>query len=889
MKNFRKVLALVLVVATLFSFTAMAGAKSLSDYEDADKVSYDVAVDVLSALEILNGYEDDTFKPTNTITRAEMAKMIAVLANAGDANVDKLYAAACNFADVDKVNDWFASYVSYCAYTGIVAGRSADTFDPYGKVTGLETAKMLLVTMGFSAEEQGYVGANWKINVLRDAQNVGLLNGFAAGYDIDAAITREEAANMMLNALCGNVIVGVLSENILKVTNAVYKNLDNYVWATLIDASNPKLVNLYGNVIVSDVTLAEALYGGKLTVKTTADCYGRPGEYYTFVDAKGNEISDKIFFGPAPVVSETKAIDVDAALKNEVKNGYALEIYEDGERISNYEKMPATLTFPTLESKLGNGVLIEIYVEDTGKANDKGEYVPDGKVTIVVINTFIGEVQYTTKQENTFTVESARGTEKFSNKDYGFAKGDMVLFWVCNGGKEAAPNKYVPALHDAELAVPVTADVTRVTKANDTTKVESTLTADGKVYTYHKGVTAMTAEQNKYEGTYDLYLDKYGYIMLFDKTPVVDEVFYGYAVEKTGLKTQDTVAANGKHYWASITKDIVDFDAKLTEDVQISNWLFDKIAGNGVLFRYTVDEDGIARAYEPGEAYNPGQAFATKETRNFILTKDGDLTLEDGTMYGHGTDETKYLVRTWDYDNAEYVYTSFVGELDQAYAGWVNGEKGAKVATVQYFLDEKTFLEYVFVDAIYTTNATYAFILGDYESVSDDKWSAQIDAYDSYRAVVDGQEAIVLLNRTENLDENVLIKTKFSCIGLTDAGLPVYAEAAAQRETFAGKAAEYYEGKLLVGNNPIEKVYSIAEDANVVVIYKDMLDADEDGIAELEFVALDEFKNINDYLEDGESLDGNGGDTYNWTTEKLWVIETSAGSGVAQTLYVIVK
>ena len=140
MKNFRKVLALVLVVATLFSFTAMAGAKTLADYTDADKITtenYEVAVEVLSALEILNGYEDDTFKPTNTITRAEMAKMIAVLANAGDDNVDKLYAAACNFADVDKVNDWFASYVSYCAYTGIVAGRSADVFDPYGKVTGL--------------------------------------------------------------------------------------------------------------------------------------------------------------------------------------------------------------------------------------------------------------------------------------------------------------------------------------------------------------------------------------------------------------------------------------------------------------------------------------------------------------------------------------------------------------------------------------------------------------------------------------------------------------------------------------------------------------------------------------------------------------------------------
>ena len=51
MKNFRKVLALVLVVATLFSFVAMTA--SAKEYTDADKVSYTEAVDVLTAIGIL--------------------------------------------------------------------------------------------------------------------------------------------------------------------------------------------------------------------------------------------------------------------------------------------------------------------------------------------------------------------------------------------------------------------------------------------------------------------------------------------------------------------------------------------------------------------------------------------------------------------------------------------------------------------------------------------------------------------------------------------------------------------------------------------------------------------------------------------------------------------
>ena len=97
MKNFRKVLALVLVVATLFSFVAMTA--SAKEYTDADKVSYTEAVDVLTAIGILNGYTDGTYRPTNTIARHEMAKMIAVLANAGDEIAD-LYAGACKFADM---------------------------------------------------------------------------------------------------------------------------------------------------------------------------------------------------------------------------------------------------------------------------------------------------------------------------------------------------------------------------------------------------------------------------------------------------------------------------------------------------------------------------------------------------------------------------------------------------------------------------------------------------------------------------------------------------------------------------------------------------------------------------------------------------------------------
>ena len=73
MKNFKKVLALVLVVATLLSFATVASAITSKDYKDAANIDYTNAVDVLSYIGVLNGYGDGTFKPEGEITRAEAA------------------------------------------------------------------------------------------------------------------------------------------------------------------------------------------------------------------------------------------------------------------------------------------------------------------------------------------------------------------------------------------------------------------------------------------------------------------------------------------------------------------------------------------------------------------------------------------------------------------------------------------------------------------------------------------------------------------------------------------------------------------------------------------------------------------------------------------------
>lgn len=51
------------------------------------------------------------------------------------------------FKDVNA-GDWFSGYVAFCKDAGIIKGKSATRFDPYGKVTGYEVLAMILRAVG---------------------------------------------------------------------------------------------------------------------------------------------------------------------------------------------------------------------------------------------------------------------------------------------------------------------------------------------------------------------------------------------------------------------------------------------------------------------------------------------------------------------------------------------------------------------------------------------------------------------------------------------------------------------------------------------------------------------------------------------------------------------
>lgn len=202
MKNFKKVLALVLVLATLLGLATMASA---TEYKDADKISadYTEAVKVLDLIETMQGYPNGEFRPTANITREEAAKLIAIFDNK-DADISTYYTSINPFAD--EKGRWGESYVGYGYRAGIIAGMNATTFAPTANVTGTQFLKMALVTLGYDQEAEGFVGSSWAVNVLALARKLDLIDGLADGWKPEADLTRQEAAQILLNTLKADTV-----------------------------------------------------------------------------------------------------------------------------------------------------------------------------------------------------------------------------------------------------------------------------------------------------------------------------------------------------------------------------------------------------------------------------------------------------------------------------------------------------------------------------------------------------------------------------------------------------------------------------------------------------------------------------------------------------------
>ena len=159
-------------------------AASYTDVYDYD--SYAGAVERLKALDIVAGYDDGSFQPSNILTRAEFAKIIVCA-------LDKETTARSNsvttkFYDVAQ-NAWSVPYINYVSQNNIVVGYADGTFQPDKPITYAEALTVLCRILQYTEKDVGYY---WPNNYLDRAAALGLTEDM--NYSSDSPINRASAA-----------------------------------------------------------------------------------------------------------------------------------------------------------------------------------------------------------------------------------------------------------------------------------------------------------------------------------------------------------------------------------------------------------------------------------------------------------------------------------------------------------------------------------------------------------------------------------------------------------------------------------------------------------------------------------------------------------------------
>lgn len=194
----KKTLSFVLVLALVLSSFSMAFAGTTATAKtdvptDVVGTAFEAPVTVLTALGVVNGYEDGTYKPSSNVTRAEFAKLI--IAELGlEANAQS---SKSTFTDMSGAA-WADGYVGYAASLGIINGYGDGRFGPSDNVTYDQALTMIVRALGYTSDCKEMNGT-WPAIYVQKANVLGITDDISNGGSV--AANRGDVALMLYNTL----------------------------------------------------------------------------------------------------------------------------------------------------------------------------------------------------------------------------------------------------------------------------------------------------------------------------------------------------------------------------------------------------------------------------------------------------------------------------------------------------------------------------------------------------------------------------------------------------------------------------------------------------------------------------------------------------------------
>jgi len=178
-------------------------------FEDIQSHKSQNAIEELAVRGIINGKNEKSYCPDETMTRAEFATIVVRALGVPEKSGAK-------FNDVTE-DDWFNVYVNTAYGYGIINGISENEFNPYGEITREEAATMILRAAKLCgmkedtsetgvrnalAEFSDYVEASdWAMTALAFCYNEEILDKSVIEVKPKTEITRAEVAQILYNML----------------------------------------------------------------------------------------------------------------------------------------------------------------------------------------------------------------------------------------------------------------------------------------------------------------------------------------------------------------------------------------------------------------------------------------------------------------------------------------------------------------------------------------------------------------------------------------------------------------------------------------------------------------------------------------------------------------
>ena len=667
----KKFLSLVLtLVMTMSLVTVSAGAK---DFTDDSKITYKEAVDVISAIGVVDGYSAGDFKPDDVLTRGAAAKIICNLI-LGPTTASALSADSAPFKDV-PVSNTFAGYITYCSQQGIINGYSDGTFRPTGTLSGNAFMKMLLGALGYDSSIEGYTGANWQVSVIKQASGIGLDDGNDE-FVGSQAVTRQEAALYAFNMLQATmveydkkdtIVVGDITIN----TTSTRKDVENN---TNTDG------NIDGERNGDGLMQFGEKYFKDLEKEDATDIFGHPSSKWVY---DGDDVGTYANEADATYVVEDDDMDVGQVVTSSSYMNYSSSEAKDAKYFLNGDDNEVKSS-----ELVAVGDIVEAYENDNGDV----ETVVVSRYTVAKIDKVDTDVSTAESRNGASEVLTLTDLDGDNSNDYydkyddaektlrGYASSydeGSVLAVAFRDGKFGDE---VLASYEAEA---VTGEVTAF-------REDETVTMDGTKYEFARskdgtdGFVDGITKNFDFDKEYTIYLTADGYVIGVEGAAGADlnDVYY-----VTGVYCEESRYNANKFTWYAQAVSLADgsaSDIELDEtdaDNALKSIIDDasKDAFTDVKGLYTFDDD-IATAWDGDRDYT---VYGIDEDDGLDTSLKNALAMDDTKFSTTGGSSKTFYVD----ENTQYLgVDDYADDIDTVYA--MGGMKAGTSGNVIVIADQ---------------------------------------------------------------------------------------------------------------------------------------------------------------------------------------------------------